>query len=235
MLTSPARHVVVAALALASLGATSTPSAASHAQPRAALAADRLPSAQDLLDAARSCRRVSHGTFRASLPGHADVPVCRAGNAYIWRSSMSIDCDGRTAAQCSRSTDGDAFAPETAVHQSDGRPFNAATTPYVVLPRPDNPTWSYRDAGISPGDVAAVIYNGHVEYAVFADVGPRQQIGEASYATAAALGIDPDPGNGGTRGDVTYVLFPHTRPNPVESHYQAVQRGRAAAAQLVSR
>ncbi|MEU8975534.1 glycoside hydrolase family 75 protein [Streptomyces monashensis] len=177
---------------------------------------------------------MSHGAFRASLPGHADVPMCQFGNAYIWHSSMSIDCDGQTTARCSHSAAGDTFAPDTAVHQSDGRPFNAATTPYVVLPRPDNATWSYRGAGIRPGDVAAVIYNGRVVYAVFADVGPRQQIGEASYATAAALGIAPDPSNGGTHDDVTYILFPHTRPSPVESHDRAARNGRAAATRLAS-
>jgi len=43
------------------------------------------------------------------------------------------------------------------------------------------------------GNVVAVIYNHKLQYAVFGDTGPTNLIGEASYATAKKLGIDPDP------------------------------------------
>ncbi len=39
------------------------------------------------------------------------------------------------------------------------------------------------------------------------DTGPDEIIGEASYATAKALGIDPDPETGGTDSGVTYIVF----------------------------
>ncbi|MEK2474110.1 glycoside hydrolase family 75 protein [Streptomyces noursei] len=186
------------------------------------------PSATDLLAATQNCHQVSHGTFKASLGG-APIPVCSSNGAYYWHSSMSVDCDGQATDKCNSHTDPD-YRSTTAVPQSNGAPLNAATTPYVVLPDRHSPIWSYfNEAGIRPGDVIAVIYGGHVEYAIFGDVGDSDHIGEASYATAAALGINPDPHKGGVPGGVTYIAFPHTRPNIVEDHGQAVTNGAAAA------
>ncbi len=45
--------------------------------------------------------------------------------------------------------------------------------------------------------MVAVIYRDRVEYAVVGDTGPREIIGEASYATAKALGIRPGRHGGG--------------------------------------
>lgn len=53
-----------------------------------------------------------------------------------------------------------------------------------------------------------MIHGDRVQYAVVGDTGPRDIIGEASYATAKSLGIRPDPRGGGTDDDVTYVVFP---------------------------
>jgi hypothetical protein len=50
--------------------------------------------------------------------------------------------------------------------------------------------------------VAAIIYNNKVVYAVFADERPNNIIGEASYATARALGIDSNPETGGVDSGV---------------------------------
>jgi hypothetical protein len=64
---------------------------------------------------------------------------------------------------------------------------------------------------------------------VFADEGPSNIIGEASYATAVALGIDPNPATGGTAGPVTFIVFTGTVPNPVENNAVIDQVGTAAA------
>ena len=53
--------------------------------------------------------------------------------------------------------------------------------------------------------MAAVIFNGKIQYAVFGDTGPTDIIGEASYACAQKLGINPDPKNGGVGSGVTYI------------------------------
>jgi hypothetical protein len=80
--------------------------------------------------------------------------------------------------------------------------------------------------------VVAVIYNNQVEYAVVGDTGPTDIIGESSYATASALGINPDPKNGGTDGPVTYIVFPHTSVDPIENHGNAVTLGEQVASQF---
>ncbi|SEF88149.1 chitosanase of glycosyl hydrolase group 75 [Actinacidiphila yanglinensis] len=97
-----------------------------------------------------------------------------------------------------------------------------------MIPLPSS-RFSYEDAGISPGSVAAVVYNGKVVYAVFADEGPGNIIGEGSYALATALGIDPDPDTGGTDGPVTFIVFPGQVPDPVENNTAIDSVGSAAA------
>src|SRR6266540_1310918 len=52
---------------------------------------------------------------------------------------------------------------------------------------------------------------------------------QTSFATAKALGINPDPSNGGTDSGVTYIVFPGKVPSPVESN-TAIDRTGAAAA-----
>jgi hypothetical protein len=81
--------------------------------------------------------------------------------------------------------------------------------------------------------VAAVIYRDRVQYAVVGDTGPHDIIGEASYATAKALGIRPDPRGGGTDAGVTYIVFKNSRVSPIENHAAAVTAGERLARQFV--
>ena len=97
-----------------------------------------------------------------------------------------------------------------------------------MIPLPSS-RFSYKSNGIKPGSVAAVIFNNKVVYAVFADEGPNAIIGEASYATAKALGINPDPSNGGVDSGVTYIVFPGQVPSPVENNTAIDAKGAAAA------
>jgi len=64
--------------------------------------------------------------------------------------------------------------------------------------------------GVKLGDVAAVVNtsNGKVAYAVVADVGPKDKLGEGSIALADALGIRSNPKRGGAVKGVVYVVFP---------------------------
>jgi len=103
----------------------------------------------------------------------------------------------------------------------------------VVIPNPSG-RWSYAAAGIQLGAVVAVVYGDKVEYGVFADTGPAEIIGEASYAMARSLGIDPDPATGGTDSPVAYLVFPGSRVSPVESHTAAVSLGQELARRFVS-
>ncbi|RYX85094.1 hypothetical protein EON83_07555 [bacterium] len=63
---------------------------------------------------------------------------------------------------------------------------DAEKVPYIVLPLD-----LYKELGVKLGDVAAVIWNGRLVYAVFADTGPVELIGEGSIALSEGLGFDP--------------------------------------------
>lgn len=189
-------------------------------------------SAADLLARVKTCTPISHGKYRTDQGGPAKVPVCGTKGAVFWEADMDIDCDGRVTAACSRKTD-PSFLPDTAFQTSGGKPLDSARLPYVVVPGP-GPLWNHTESGIAGGGVAAVIYRGKVQYAVVGDTGPTGIIGEASYAAAQALGIDPDPKTGGAASGVTYILFKNSRVSPIESHEAAVTAGRELARTFVA-
>ena len=179
-----------------------------------------------------SCSQISNGKFRTDEETSRTIAVCGKNGAVFWKADMDIDCDGQRTAQCNEDTDC-CFLPDTAFHQSDGRPLNSAQLPYMVVPSPSS-TWDYRQWGLQGGSVVAIIFRGHVEYTVIGDTGPTAIIGEASYAAANSLGIDPDPSTGGTDSGVTYILFKNSRISPIESHSTAVSRGRQLAQQFLN-
>lgn len=200
---------------------------AANAEPKSD---DGNPTADQLLAKTANCDQVSNGTYSDKNGGQ--TPICGANGAYFWTSGMAVDCDGQRTSTCNENTDC-CFYDDTSFHQSDGKPLDAARLPYVVIPLPSS-RWDYGDAGIQGGDVLAVIYHGHVEYAVFGDEGPDDSIGEASYATAKSLGIDPDPKTGGTSDKVTYIVFKNSKAAPIENHSGAVSQGREFAQQFIA-
>jgi hypothetical protein len=190
-------------------------------------AVEASPSAGQLLAKTQNCQQISNGKYSFDEGGAATVPVCRTDGAVFFTADMDIDCDGVRTTQCNENTDC-CFYPDTAFHTSTDQPLNAAQLPYIVLPQPTS-TWDYRSYGIDGGSVVAVIYGNQVTYAVVGDTGPASIIGEASYATAVSLGINPDPKNGGTEGPVTYIVFPNTHVDPIENHANAVSLGEQVA------
>ncbi|WP_037868112.1 glycoside hydrolase family 75 protein [Streptomyces sp. NRRL S-813] len=187
--------------------------------------------AADLLAKARGCAPVSRGRYRPDAGRPATIPVCGLRGAVFWKSDMDIDCDGRPTRRCNRHTD-PGFSPAAASAQSDGHRLNAERLPYIVLPAPSR-LWNHRAHGLGSGSVAAVVYRGRVQYAVVGDTGPRDIIGEASYATARRLGIPADPRAGGTRSGVTYIVFEHSKLKHIENHAAAVAEGERLARKLV--
>ena len=86
---------------------------------------------------------------------------------------------------------------------SDPRRYvDSETIPYIAMP----PAFS---TAFKPGDIALVVNkkNNKRCYAIFADVGPRDKIGEGSIALAKQLGIDADPKKGGAANNVVYIFF----------------------------
>lgn len=187
--------------------------------------------AADLLAKVRDCVPVSKGRYRSDDGSRAEIPVCGTRSAVFWKADMDIDCDGRPGLVCNGRTDA-LFSGITAYQQSDGRYLSSETLPYVVVPAPSD-IWDHRAHGIRGGSVVAVIYQDRVQYAVVGDTGPREIIGEASYATAKALGIRPDPHGGGTGSGVTYIAFKNSRVSPIEDHAAAVTAGERLAREFV--
>ncbi|MFF3466878.1 glycoside hydrolase family 75 protein [Streptomyces sp. NPDC002619] len=222
---------LAAASGAALLAAGVLPATASGAQTAPTSTQEGTVSAADLLAKVTSCQQISNGKYRTDEETSAKIPVCGKNGAVFWKADMDIDCDGQRTSNCSEDTD-PWYQDDTAFHQSDGKPLRADTLPYVVVPSSSS-IWNYANAGIKGGGVVAVIYNNKVEYAVVGDTGPTQIIGEASYATANALGIDPDPETGGTDSGVTYILFKSSKVSPIESHSAAVSLGDQLAKQFL--
>ncbi|MET9760876.1 glycoside hydrolase family 75 protein [Streptomyces sp. NPDC006372] len=189
--------------------------------------------AADLLAEVRDCVSVSRGRYRRDNGAPAKIPICGTPHAVFWKADMDIDCDGRPGSRCNRRTDPH-FSASTSYAQSDGRPLNAERLPFIVVPAPSR-IWDYRDYGVGGGSVVAVVYRDRVRYAVVGDTGPRNVIGEASYATARALGIRPDPHGGGTSSGVTYIVFKNARVSPIEDRAAAVAAGERLAREFVGR
>ncbi|MER6027725.1 glycoside hydrolase family 75 protein [Streptomyces sp. NPDC001851] len=218
------------AATLLTAGALPAHAAAGPAAPRSAQ--EGSVGAADLLAKVTSCAQISNGTYKTDDGAPATVPVCGKNGAVFWKADMDVDCDGQRTASCNEDRD-PWYQDDTAFHQSDGKPLAAESLPYVVVPGSSS-IWNYAGAGIKGGGVVAVVYGNKVEYAVVGDTGPTQVIGEASYATAKALGIDPDPGHGGVGSGVTYILFKNSKASPIESHSAAVTLGDQLARQFLA-
>jgi hypothetical protein len=209
--------VVVPALLVAP-GATAAASAAGSAAPTA----DQL-----LAKLGAHCAAVTKKPLRPEDGAPRSVPVCGMNGAVYAKTGLLVDCDGQRTARCNEKTDC-CFQDDTAFHQSDGQPLNAAKLPYIVLPR-DSANWRWSKEGIDGASVAAVIYDHRLTYAVVGDTDVPDKVPQGSYATAKALGMNPDPKNGGVDSGVTYIVFFNATADPIESHASAVSVGEKAA------
>ncbi|OKJ93792.1 glycoside hydrolase family 75 protein [Amycolatopsis sp. CB00013] len=189
------------------------------------------PTAQQLLAKTTSCKQVSNGKYKTDEETGRTIAVCDAGSAVFWKADMDVDCDGQPTARCNKNTD-PWFQDGTAYPRSDGKALVADETPYVVVPSISS-TWNFEKAGLKGAGSCAVIYNNKVLYTVIGDTGPKDIIGEASYATAKALGINPDPKNGGVDSGVTYICFKNSKVSPIENHGKATSVGEGLAAKFV--
>jgi hypothetical protein len=188
--------------------------------------------AEALLAKLGSCAtKVSRSPYAMDVGARAKTDVCKRGGAIYFTADMDIDCDGKSSEACNKRAD-PTYQGSTAGVDSSGKPLDAARIPYVVVPGV-SARWSYRSAGIEMGSVALVIYDGKIEYGVVGDVGPASILGEASYAMAKSLGIDPDPARGGAASGVTYVIFPNATVSRLEDHAAAVAAGEVEARKLL--
>ncbi|MET8576963.1 glycoside hydrolase family 75 protein [Streptomyces sp. NPDC005012] len=172
----------------------------------------------------KDCHRISRGVYRTDAGRGPAVPVCGQGDVVHWTADLDVDCDGLRTRLCNERTD-PFFRPDTAFHQSDGMPLSADRLPYVVVPGPSR-IWDHVAAGVGAGDPVVLLHGERIAYAVVGDVGPTGIIGEASYAAAEDLGLDPHPVGGGARSGVTYLVFKDAKVRPLEDARAAERQGR---------
>jgi hypothetical protein len=152
-------------------------------------------------------------------------------NTIVLNAKMSVDADGSPVIGGS----GWPNNVQTWLTFDDGSEthfVNAEEVPFVVVPVaiPDSLFSFQRNTGIRKGDLAVVQSGDRCSFGVVGDAGPWFRIGEASLRTHEELGnpqcatAGQHPctrlrnGSGvGIGRDVTYVIFPGTRPAPLLS------------------
>jgi hypothetical protein len=162
--------------------------------------------------------------------GVKNVGICALQGAVYFNADMDIDCDGLPTGDKCPGPD-PSYLDDTAFHNLADMPLTAAVTPYVVIPN------DFTYAGLeNGGNVVAVIYDHKLQFAVFGDTGPTNIIGEASYACAEKLGINPNPAIGGIDKGVSYIVFTSSDsvPHDIEDQAEAGRLGEALVAKLLA-
>ena len=193
--------------------------------------------AQQLLDLTADCDRVP-GTelFRTDAGKSRTIEICQLEGAIWWRADADIDCDGGKSSPC---TEDPWYQSETSSKDSKGNFIDSATVPHFVVPMAGDGFFP-KDFGIKTGwggygSAGAIIYEGKLLYAPYADAGPRWVLGELSAAAAAMLGIPNHPVSGGVASGVTYIVFTgDSYVDPIESRDAAETLGAQLAAKLVA-
>lgn len=162
--------------------------------------------------------------------------------AVLFHAKMDIDADGSPNAL---DIDPDYGQLTTAFtyrgYSGQTAHVDAERVPYIVLPQRSSANQDfYARTNIGLGDIAAVIYRGRVEFALVADIGPPDKIGEGSIALAQSLGHNPFAFRHGQKivdraipGGVIYIVFPGTRMRDVTPD-NILQRLRERGEQLLA-
>ena len=161
-----------------------------------------------------------------------NVDICGLSNAIYWQSGLDVLCDGVMTTTCNADTD-PLYQPTTVAKDSFGNSLDAAVVPYVEVSAPTS-RFDYTKV-LRMGSVVAVIYQTRMSFGIVGTEGVADVIGDASYAMAKEVGIDPDPVRGGISSGVTYIAFTGTG-NIVtrnEDRAEALKLGEAAAAVLI--
>ncbi len=149
-------------------------------------------------------RQLEHATVvRQQFDHGGDFIFQLPGGQVYFEGPLELDTDGSSLYDQDPTGQSD-----TSIHDAHDRPIDANRVPYFVLP-----CHGFCDKfGIRLGDIAAVIYNSHIEFAVFADCGPANKLGEGSIALHRALGHETVIGgrlhNDGIDSGVITIVFP---------------------------
>ena len=179
------------------------------------------------------------GIFR----DQSEIILQLQSGALFFEAGMQTDADGSP-----RAREIDPFGQlETSFafpNQSGQKRFvDAEVVNYIVLPdaRANVSGRFFKKMRCTLGDVAAVIHEGRVEFAMFADVGPLGKLGEGSVRLVQALGVDPFIDGivrVGIDSEVVYIVFPGSRPadmTPENAMEKINQAGRRLFSELGGR
>ena len=148
-------------------------------------------------------------------PSRNTVILDFPGGPVFFDAKMDIDADGSTLSKRREFPN----QPETAFrYPTTDTSLDSERVPYIVLPIGD----LRRTAGVGTGDLAAVIKDGRLQFAIVGDVGPPPKIGEGSLKLHANLGHNTcttydENGNCSQFTDVSidapvlYFVFPNSR------------------------
>jgi hypothetical protein len=160
----------------------------------------------DIVNLVDRAKPVAHGfqsvRFLGTLPG---------GQLYF-DSELQLDTDGWPEGKGK----GDpSWQPDTSFTYSNSASINANKVPYFVLPLPK--TWPAQ-FDIQLGDLAAIVFKSRLAFAIFADEGPRNKLGEGSLELLRRLGEERLRSNGriinsGMGPGVISIVFPGSRPS----------------------
>jgi hypothetical protein len=116
--------------------------------------------------------------------------ICKLASGELYfDSGLELDDDGDTTTAFP--TDWRSQWPHqtSTAYRTSSSPLNPMIVSYIVLPGAGashaKPFYSVH--GIAKGDGAIVVWKGHIVPAVFGDVGPQNQLGEASLHTIVQL------------------------------------------------
>jgi hypothetical protein len=105
-------------------------------------------------------------------------------------------------------------------YDDPNRYVNSETIPFIVLP----PSFS---GSFLKGDIALVVNkeNKRSCYAIFADIGPKNKIGEGSICLAKQLGIESNPKKGGVKSEILYILIKNSGQKKVLTYNEIQEIG----------
>jgi hypothetical protein len=117
----------------------------------------------------------------ATDPAH-NTALLRFGDGTIFfDAKMAIDADGSEISKKAEHPN----QPETALrYPTSSLSLDSERVPYIVMPLGD----FRRESGVGLGDLAAVIKDDKVQFAIVGDLGPRTHIGEGSMKLHEQLG-----------------------------------------------
>ncbi len=193
--------------------------------------------AADLLELTSDCERLS-GTqlFRTDAGRARTIEICKLEGAIWWRADADIDCDGGRSEPC---TSDPWYQASTSSKDSTGQFIDSAAVPHFVVPMSGS-GFTPSDHGIRTswsaiGSAGAILYDGQLLFAPYADAGPRHVVGELSAAAADELGIPNHPVSGGVADGVTYIVFTgdDAYVSPIESRAAAESIGEELAQRLL--